>query len=205
MFFQPIPAKDKITFTNRIDVLTSVDIQEVVKAGGNILRILDGIVYEENFKTPPYREYILILKELRNKYKKKGDVVASNCMKLLASKVKYNIILTSDGVLNEKKTFKGYSNYEIEMDDYVQLASGHDVTNEFDKPWGKSFTDGIVIPNEKQTKKFRSYLNLMKRKAPDDEGKMYPYNSGREMCLDDDYVFDDFDYFTNVSNDDPSE
>ncbi|ESO98765.1 hypothetical protein LOTGIDRAFT_158711 [Lottia gigantea] len=66
MFFQPIPAKDKITFTNRIgkketgtnirfrngfchDVLTSVDIQEIVKAGGRIIKILDGIVYEENF------------------------------------------------------------------------------------------------------------------------------------------------------------
>ncbi|ESO90924.1 hypothetical protein LOTGIDRAFT_175784 [Lottia gigantea] len=100
MFFQPIPAKDKITFTNRIgqketgtkirfrngfchDVLTSVDIQEIVKSGGKIIRILDGIVYEENFKTPPYRDYILILKELRNKYKKEGDMVASNCMKLL--------------------------------------------------------------------------------------------------------------------------
>ncbi|ESO94776.1 hypothetical protein LOTGIDRAFT_161026 [Lottia gigantea] len=298
----------KIRFRNGFcsDVLTSVEIQEIVKAGGKILKILDGIVYEENFKTPPYRDYILILKELRNKYKKEGYVVASNCMKLLdnslygksrdrntslhlwneetfrlnydkhvkkydklnetqyiveindeekefvlpkdstrltpthlgtfilshskrimnnfihvidgfykpeiyytdtdslytssknwdklnkaglvsendyckgkndygdgriifglylAPKVKYNIILTSDGVLKEKKTFKGYSKYKIKVDDYIRLASGHDVTNEFDKPWGKSFTDGIVIPNEKQTKKFRSYLNLVKRKA----------------------------------------
>ncbi|ESP01348.1 hypothetical protein LOTGIDRAFT_157526 [Lottia gigantea] len=78
MFFQPIPAKDKITFTNKEgkketgtkirfrngfchNVLTSVDIQEIVKAGGQIIKILDGIVYEENFKTPPYRYYILIL------------------------------------------------------------------------------------------------------------------------------------------------
>ncbi|ESO91506.1 hypothetical protein LOTGIDRAFT_153948 [Lottia gigantea] len=287
MFFQPIPAKDIISFTNRIGkketgskirfrngfcsgVLTLVDIQEIVKAGGKILKILDGIVYEENFQTSPYRDYILILKELRNKYKKEGDVVASNCMKLLgtfilshskrimknfnhvidgfykpeiyytvtdslyisssnwdtlneaglvsendyckgkndygdggiifglylAPKVKYDIILTSDGVLKEKKTFKGYFNYKIKVDDYIRLASGHDVTNEFDKPWGKSFTDGIVIPNEKQTKKFRSYLNLVKRKAPDDKGKMYPYNSGKEMCLDEDYEFDDFDYLT---------
>ncbi|ESO85011.1 hypothetical protein LOTGIDRAFT_168273 [Lottia gigantea] len=61
MFFQPIPAKDKITFTNKEgkketgtkirfrnafchDVLTSVDIQEIVKADGRIIRILDGIV-----------------------------------------------------------------------------------------------------------------------------------------------------------------
>ncbi|ESO88738.1 hypothetical protein LOTGIDRAFT_175858, partial [Lottia gigantea] len=87
IFFQPIPAKDKITFTNKEgkketgnkirfrngfchDVLTSVDIQEIVKAGGRIIRILDGIVYEENFKTPPYRDYILILRDLRNKYKR---------------------------------------------------------------------------------------------------------------------------------------
>ncbi|ESO91863.1 hypothetical protein LOTGIDRAFT_163224 [Lottia gigantea] len=51
MFFQLIPAKDKITFTNKEEVLTAVDIQEIVKAGGRIIRILDGIVYKENFKT----------------------------------------------------------------------------------------------------------------------------------------------------------
>ncbi|ESP02792.1 hypothetical protein LOTGIDRAFT_156738 [Lottia gigantea] len=55
MFFQPIPAKDKITFTNKegnketgteirfrngfcSDVLTSVDIQEIVKSGRRIIR-----------------------------------------------------------------------------------------------------------------------------------------------------------------------
>ncbi|ESO94382.1 hypothetical protein LOTGIDRAFT_175458 [Lottia gigantea] len=64
MFFQPIPAKDKITFTNKEgkketgnkirfrngfchDVLTSVDIQEIVKAGGRIIRILDEIEEKE--------------------------------------------------------------------------------------------------------------------------------------------------------------
>ncbi|ESP02402.1 hypothetical protein LOTGIDRAFT_172060 [Lottia gigantea] len=67
------------------DVLTSVDIQEIVKAGGRIIRILDGIVYEENFKTPPYRDYILILRDLRNKYKREGNIVGSNCMKLLGN------------------------------------------------------------------------------------------------------------------------
>ncbi|ESO94750.1 hypothetical protein LOTGIDRAFT_160992 [Lottia gigantea] len=301
MFFQPIPAKDKITFTNKegnketgtkirfrngfcSEVLTSVDIQEIVKAGGRIIRILDGIVYEENFKTPPYRDYILILRDLRNKYKQGGNIVGSNCMKLLgnslygksiqkdittsrhlwseatlkanfdshvksypkvnetqyiveineeekefdciphkstrltlthlgsfvlshskkimnnfihvidgfykpeiyytdtdslyisssnwdklneaglvsendyckgkndygdggiiyglylAPKVKY-IILTFDGILKEKITFKGYSNDKIAVEDYIRLASGHDVTNEFKKPWEKSFTN----------------------------------------------------------------
>ncbi|ESP02769.1 hypothetical protein LOTGIDRAFT_156714 [Lottia gigantea] len=100
--YTELETKDKITFTNKEgkketgtkirfrngfchDVLTSVDIQEIVKAGGRIIRILDGIVYEENFKTPPYRNYILILRDLRNKYKREGNIVGSNCMKLLGN------------------------------------------------------------------------------------------------------------------------
>ncbi|ESP03495.1 hypothetical protein LOTGIDRAFT_171433 [Lottia gigantea] len=218
MFFQPIPAKDKITFTNK---------EEIVKADGRIIRILDGIVYEENFKTPPYRDYILILRDLRNKYKREeindeekefdctppkstrltpshlGSFVLSHSKKImnnfirvidgfykpeiyftdtdslyisfsnwdklneaglvsendyckgkndygdggiifglyLEPNVKYNIILASDGILKEKKTFKGYSNDKIAVEDYIRLASEHDVTNEFTKPWGKSFTN----------------------------------------------------------------
>ncbi|ESP03444.1 hypothetical protein LOTGIDRAFT_171384 [Lottia gigantea] len=359
MFFQTIPAKDKISFTSRIgkketgtkirfrnglcyDVLTSVDIQEIVKAGGRIIKILDGIVYEENFKTPPKRDYILILRDLRNKYKREGNIIGSNCMKLLgnslygksiqmdittsrhlwseatlkanfdshvinyekvndsqyiveineeekefdctppkstrltpshlgsfvlshsekiinnfirvidgfykpeiyytdtdslyisssnwdklndaglvsendyckgkndygnggiifglylAPKVKYNIILTSDGILKEKKTFKGYSKDKISVEDYIRLANGHDVTNEFKKPWVKSFTNGVVIPkdDDKQKKVFRSYLNLVKRKAPDNEGIMYPFNNGKELNMDENYESDDYDYLT---------
>ncbi|ESO88717.1 hypothetical protein LOTGIDRAFT_165501 [Lottia gigantea] len=136
MFFQPIPAKDKITFTNKEDVLTVVDFQEIVKAGGRIIRILDGIVYEENCNTPPYRDYILILKDLRNKYKRDGNI----------------------------------------------------------KRWEKSFTNGIVIPkdDDKQKKVFRSYLNLVKRKKPGNEGIMYRYGEKNE----ENYEFDDFDYLT---------
>ncbi|ESO93002.1 hypothetical protein LOTGIDRAFT_162025 [Lottia gigantea] len=173
MFFQPIPAKDKITFRNRIgkketgnkirfrngfsrDVLTSVDIQEIVKAGGRLIKILD------------------------------------------APKIKYNIILTSDGVLKEIKTFKGYSKDKITVDVYIRLANGHDVTNEFKKPWVKRFINGVVIPkdDDKQKKVFRSYLNLVKRKAPDNEGIMYPYNDGKELNMDENYEFDDYDYLT---------
>ncbi|ESO92236.1 hypothetical protein LOTGIDRAFT_162891 [Lottia gigantea] len=100
----------------------------------------------------------------------------------LAPKVKYNINLISD-VLQEKKTFKGYSNDNITVEDYIKLASGHDVKNEFNKRWEKSITDGIVNPDEKQTKKFRSYLNFVKGKEPDDEGIMWPYNHKDKMNL----------------------
>ena len=354
MFFQPIPAKDKIKYTvggktetgDKIrfrngfcnDVLTSVDIQEIVRSGGKILKILDGLVFEENFETPPFRDYILTLKEKRNEYKKKGDLVGSDCMKLLgnslygktvqkdvkkefhlwseeslrthfdsmiinyekvndhqyivereveepevitptkttrlapshlgsfilahskrimnnfihvidgfykpeiyytdtdslyisnenwdklfkadltseneyckgkndyndggiifglylAPKIKYNIILTSKGELVEKKTFKGYTKgNNLSVEDYLKLASGENIENEFDKPWTKSFTDGVVIPKEKQKKVFKCNLNLVKRKPPNTDGIMYPYLSKDDINMDEDYEFDDFDY-----------
>ncbi|ESO92972.1 hypothetical protein LOTGIDRAFT_161999 [Lottia gigantea] len=89
----------------------------------------------------------------------------------------------------KKKTFKGYSNDKIAVEDYIRLASGHDVTNEFKK---------VVIPkdDDKQKKVFRSYLNLVKRKAPDDEGIMYPYGDKDDLSLDENYEFDDCDYLT---------
>ncbi|ESO87226.1 hypothetical protein LOTGIDRAFT_154729 [Lottia gigantea] len=106
----------------------------------------------------------------------------------LAPKVKYNIILTSDGILKEKKTFKGYSNDKIAVEDHIRLAS------EFKKPWEKSFTNGVVIlkDDDKQKKVFRSYPNLVKREAPDDEGIMYPYSDKDDLSLDENYEFDDF-------------
>ncbi|ESO89916.1 hypothetical protein LOTGIDRAFT_164611 [Lottia gigantea] len=76
MFFQPIPAKDKISFTNKegkketgtkigfrngfcYDVLTSVDIQEIVKSGGRIIRILDGDIQKSLGSLPgfPWAKY----------------------------------------------------------------------------------------------------------------------------------------------------
>ena len=41
-----------------IDTLTSVDIQEIVKIGGKVVEIYEGVIYRENFKTPPFRKFI---------------------------------------------------------------------------------------------------------------------------------------------------
>ncbi|ESP05598.1 hypothetical protein LOTGIDRAFT_152455 [Lottia gigantea] len=167
MFFQPIPAQDKITFTNRIDgfykpEIYYTDTDSLYISSSNWDKLNEAGLVSENENSKGKNDY------------GDGGIIFGL---YLAPKVKYNIILTSDGILKEKKTFKGYSNYKIKVEDYIQLASGHDVTNEFDKPWVKSFTDGIVIPNEKQKKVFRSYLNLVKRKAPNSEGIMYPYTT----------------------------
>ncbi|ESP02067.1 hypothetical protein LOTGIDRAFT_157208 [Lottia gigantea] len=113
MFFQPIPAKDKITITNK---------EEIVKAGGRIIKILNGIVYEENFKTPPYRDYILILRDLRNKYKREGNMVGSNCMKLLGNSLYGKSIqkdITTSRHLWSEATLK--ANYDSHVKSYEKV------------------------------------------------------------------------------------
>ena len=52
-----------------IDTLTSVDIQEIVKIGGQVIEIYDGVIYRENFKVSPFRKVIEKLFALRQKYK----------------------------------------------------------------------------------------------------------------------------------------
>ena len=37
-----------------IDHLTSVDIQEIVKIGGRVIEIYEGVIYRENFKVSPF-------------------------------------------------------------------------------------------------------------------------------------------------------
>ena len=58
-----------------IDTLTSVDIQEVVKIGGKVVEIFEGVIYRENFKVSPFKKVIDKLFELRQKYKDENNDV----------------------------------------------------------------------------------------------------------------------------------
>ena len=40
------------------DTLTSVDICEIVKKGGKVIQIYEGVIYRENFKILPFRKVI---------------------------------------------------------------------------------------------------------------------------------------------------
>ena len=52
-----------------IDTLTSVDIQEIVKNGGKVIEIYEGVFIKENFKVSPFTKVIDKLLALRQKYK----------------------------------------------------------------------------------------------------------------------------------------
>ena len=77
LIFQHLPVKEKVenVEVNRmrngsiIDTLTSVDICEIVKIGGKVIQIYEGVIYRENFKISPFRKVKEKLFALRQKYK----------------------------------------------------------------------------------------------------------------------------------------
>ena len=58
-----------------VDVLTSVDTQKIVKNGGKVIEIYEGVVYRESFKLYPFKTIIDKLFELRQNYKNENNVV----------------------------------------------------------------------------------------------------------------------------------
>ena len=89
--FQHLPVKEKVKKieVNRmrngsiIDTLTSVDIQEIVKIGGRVIEIYEGVVYRENFKISPFRKVIEKLFALRQKYKDEKNDLMQGLVKLI--------------------------------------------------------------------------------------------------------------------------
>ena len=70
-----------------VDVLTSVDIQEIVKIGGKVIEIYERVFYRENFKVSPFKKVIDKLFELRQKYKNENNDV----MQLLVEVIKNSL------------------------------------------------------------------------------------------------------------------
>ena len=66
LIVQHLPVKEKVNKIeiNRmrngyiIQVLTSVDIQEIVKIGGKVIQIYEGVIYRENFKVSSFKKII---------------------------------------------------------------------------------------------------------------------------------------------------
>ena len=66
LVIQHLPVKEEVNKieVNRlrngyiIDTLTSVDIEEIVKIGGKVIEVYEGVLYRENFKESPFKEFI---------------------------------------------------------------------------------------------------------------------------------------------------
>ena len=66
-----------------VDTLTSVDIQEFLIIGSEVIEIYEGVIYRHNFKVGPFRKVIDKLFALRQKYKKKNNDVMQLLVKML--------------------------------------------------------------------------------------------------------------------------
>ena len=106
-----------------IDTQTSVDIQEIIKIGGRVVEIYEGVVYKENFKVSPFRKVIDILFNLRQEYKDKGDEVMELLVELLMNSL-YGEQIRKD--IEEKFVCKSemwmQTDYDERVEDYWKLS-----------------------------------------------------------------------------------
>ena len=119
----PIKEKEKKIEINRmrngyiIDTLTSVDIQEIVKIGGKVVEIYEGVIYRENFKVSPFRRVVDILFKLRQKYKDENNEVMQLLVKLLMNSL-YGEQIRKD--IEEKFACKSEMWMQTEYDERVK-------------------------------------------------------------------------------------
>ena len=126
----PIKEKEKKIEINRmrngyiIDTLTPVDIQEIVKIGGKVIEIYEGVIYRENFKVSPFRKVIDILFKLRKKYKDENNDVMQLLVKLLMNSL-YGENIRKD--IEEKFVCKSemwmLSEYDERVKDYWKISN----------------------------------------------------------------------------------
>ena len=134
LIFQHLPIKEKVkkVDVNRmrngyiIDTLTSVDICEIVKIGGKVNEIYEGVIYRENFKISPFRKVIEKLFALRQKYKDEKNDLMQGLVKLIMNSL-YGVQIRKD--INETYYCKSQHWMETEFDenvlDYWKLPNGN--------------------------------------------------------------------------------
>ena len=109
---QHIPVKEEVNKVevNRLrngyidGVLTSVDIQEIVRIGGKVVEVYEGVIYKENYKISPFRDFIKNLFDLRLKYKSEGQDILQEMVKLNMNSIYQTIRrdIEDDSVVNQR-------------------------------------------------------------------------------------------------------
>ena len=127
----------------------------------NFLHAIDGFYTNDNYYTDTDSLYIenkhwdkidkirLVGKNLlqgRNDYKDGGIFYGL----FLAPKRKHCLIITKYGILNEKKSFKGFTNLSDNLDRkiYLKMAGGDNLIAKVPLSWKKSFSQGVVITHK---------------------------------------------------------
>ena len=99
-----------------IDTLTSVDIQEIVKIGGQVIEIYEGFIYRKKFEVSPFRKVIEKLFALRQKYKDEKYDLMQGLVKLIMNSL-YGVQIHRD--INESYYCKSENWMKTEFDENV--------------------------------------------------------------------------------------
>ena len=109
-----------------IDTLTSVDIQEILKIGGKLVQIYEGVIYRDNFKISPFRKVIEKLFALRQKYRDEKNDLRQKLVNLIMNSL-YWVQIRRD--INESYYCKSETWMKTELDenvlDYWKLPKGN--------------------------------------------------------------------------------
>ena len=144
LIFQHLPVKEKVKKieVNRmrngyiIDTLTSVDIQEIVKIGGKVIEIYEGVIYRENFKVSPFRKVIEKLFALKQKYKDEKNDLMQGLVKLIMNSL-YGVQIRKD--INESYSCNSETWKKTEFDenvlDYWRLPNGNYIVKMKKRRW----------------------------------------------------------------------
>ena len=68
----------------------------------------------------------------------------------LAPKIKYCLTISKYGVIDEHKTFKGFTNVSDKVDrkEFFKMADGDNLMAKIHLSWEKSFSMGVVLPHK---------------------------------------------------------
>ena len=119
------------------------------------------------------------------------------CGLFLAPKIKDCLTIDDYGIVQERKTFKGFNDTKrlLDRSQFFKMIEGKKVSALLPKSWKKSFDHGIIIPtrmrfcdecNDKkvcdkcnnqinENKEFEANLNELKRHPPNDFGHVFPH------------------------------
>ena len=126
-----------------IDSLTTVDIQEIVKIGGEVVELYEGVIYRENFRVSPFRKVLEKLFVLRQKYKDEKNDLMQRLVKLIMNSL-YGVQIRKD--INESYYCKSKNWMKTEFDenvlDYWKLPNGNYIVK---KKKGDSLDDDSDI------------------------------------------------------------
>ena len=110
--------------------------------------------------------------------------------------MKYCLTINKIAIIDEHKTFKGFTNVSDNLDrkDYYKIADGGKLVAKVPLSWKKSFSQGVIFPHKmknsseckndvvcencdklvNQGKEFSANLSELKRQALNELGQMLP-------------------------------